>query len=167
MTHISADPSVLQGERVRETTDLGLQHAALVARGVSARWMHYGALQLYLLAWDVRVGTLSQVTVLFRRVGLGPCEGNVLEAWLGGPSVLAGPTVWSLPVVCFRRWMHYGALQLYLLAWDVRVGTLSVLQEGGVTVLFSGLRLAARGVSARWMHYGAFPRWPFYSGGWG
>ena len=35
--NISADPSVLQGERVRETTDLGLQHAALVARGVSAR----------------------------------------------------------------------------------------------------------------------------------
>ena len=26
------------------------------------------------------------------------------------------------------------------------MGTLSVLQEGGVTVLFSGLRLAARGV---------------------
>ena len=24
----------------------------------------------------------------FRRVGLGPCEGNVFEAFLGGPSVL-------------------------------------------------------------------------------
>ena len=39
--------------------------------------------------------------VLFRRVGLGPCEGNVLEAWLGGPSVLAGP--------------RFGAFQLYIL----------------------------------------------------
>ena len=38
--------------------------------------------------------------------GLEPCEGNVLEAWLGGPSVLAGPTVWSLPVVCFSRFQR-------------------------------------------------------------
>ena len=48
----------------------------------------------------------SQVTVLFRRVGLGSYEGDVLEAWLGGPSVLVGPTVWSLPVVCFSRFQR-------------------------------------------------------------
>ena len=38
--------------------------------------------------------------------GARACEGNVLEAWLGGPSVLAGPTVWSLPVVCFSRFQR-------------------------------------------------------------
>jgi hypothetical protein len=35
--YISADPSVLQGERVRETTHVGLQHAALVLK--PSRWM--------------------------------------------------------------------------------------------------------------------------------
>ena len=35
--HIYADPSVLQGERVRETTHVGLQHTALVLK--PSRWM--------------------------------------------------------------------------------------------------------------------------------
>ena len=92
--YISADPSVLQGERVRETTDLGLQHAALVPGECFSPFQRRREARRGEL-W----GTCPSVTVKglglcevrpfgsapwetcpsSRRVGLGPCEAEVLE----------------------------------------------------------------------------------------